>query len=116
MGPPRLTGGDGECIAIVLFLYAFLLQGVGLAMPGAERQTGTTLFVLGAHDPNIRRLDLQDIVSSALIEAVGLYRPCVILLAQCCGPQDKVVGRYAYGFWRTVLAFSGTYTLDCHCA
>lgn len=36
MGPPRLTGGDGECIAIVLFLYAFLLQGVGLAMPGAE--------------------------------------------------------------------------------
>lgn len=36
VGSPRLTGGDSECIAIVLFLYAFLLQRVGLAMPGAE--------------------------------------------------------------------------------
>lgn len=61
MGSPRLPGGDGECIAIVLFLYAFLLQGVGLTMNAwsraqCERQIGTTLFVLGAQDPNIRRL------------------------------------------------------------
>lgn len=81
-----------------------------------ERQIGTTVFVLGAQDPNIRRLDLQDIVSSALTEAVGLYRLCIILLVQCCGPQDEVLGRCVYGFWRTVLAFSGAYALYCHCA
>lgn len=39
-----------------------------------------------------KTVDWQDIVSSALTEAVGLYRLCIIFLVQCCGPQYKVVG------------------------
>lgn len=116
VGSLRLTGGDSGCIAIVLFLYAFLLQGVGLAMPGAEHSVNDKSEPLYLFLGHKKTVDLQDIVSSALIEAVGLYRLCIILLVQCCGPQYKVVGRYVYGFWRTVLAFSGTYALDCHCA
>lgn len=37
VGSPGFPGGDAECFAVVPFLPACLLQGIGLAMPRAEQ-------------------------------------------------------------------------------